>query len=1705
MRNRSTLLLAGLVAAMLATWFIDSSNLASEDRTEQNRTEQNRTEQNTNTLYCPHIKYGLDWQTSVQITNIECSCKQKRVRVKLSTHDNNGTFTGTIKNVRKLKANETKVIDPQSLPPSAASLKIAPNGNLISHVIYRTNDGKKSEVVPAVKAPSMQLDFPVLADYEDVFIYETITLLNPNPTPASIEMIALDKNGYEIERMAVSPLSSWESNTIALVDIFGPKTLKDLSTVRVVSDTNIAGIQLVDYPGNDLVGLPALTVASKGWTFPIATEGGNQALWTRVGVINPGGETADISVEAFDASNNSLGAIDRKSLLPGAIYFTGTENTSTDGGVIPLNAAYIKVTADRPISGFEVVGVIDGSGLAAVMGIPEEDLTAVGFEITGTNDSGVLNAYLMVRMEDGSVKSTAMSLENEEWNKVLKLIMESEIAGDFTLKKDLARERDAFIPSYYPSDVKPCEAKLIKKLEKKGAKVIYLNPSNEKKPVCTQGTGCGEWECYDERKVADKVADMLYAEGYSVIVDYDQYNAGKRANEESTLPNVFVSIHSNATTEELTNICKGKQTGPETWWENSNTGDETLSLNIQNALVAELRKNEYKGNLNRGIKDWNKKECRNCDNDNCSNPKNCKHPMWPNWYEAKMPACLVETLFHDNPEDAYILCSKAEIVAQGIADGIITFLTATPPPSPFLSFPLRGKNAYNAEIISVFDHSMKKKMRYCPDNVKDSLHSSVIAYTGEKGTEPNEKESGKSGTNCPGHKIYSFFKSQDDKTPFYINGHYVGTKNSGPNTLNYDGHPGYDYNIEHVDGKDVLAAGTGTVIVADWENTENHDKGLGLRIIIDHNNGYRTIYGHLSSVKVQKNDKITTVGQVIGEWGSTGNSGGRHLHFEVRTEDDISVDPYGWDQDKLGDDPYTLYNPGVVNYTLWVTTAILPKITSISPTSGVSGTSVTINGTNFGTTQGTVKFGTAEATVTSWSDTKIVATAPAGTGTVNVTVTTNAGTSNGVPFAYTTVTIIFPNGGEHLLAGSEQTIEWKVDGDTSQIKDFLVASSIDGGTNYTAIGTVTATDRFLSKKIPSYVLSTQCKVAVVAHDASGRTLAGDASDNNFTISKCQMPGTFTLTASPGCNGSSSQILLSWTGSSDATSYDLYRNGSSYKTGLNGTQYTDKSVTSGTIYTYYVTAKNSCGSTKSNTASATANDCNTTFTVTYPNGGETWQTGSTQKVTWTYKGDPGPNVKIELLKGGAWNYTIASSTSIGSNGSGSYIWTVPKDQASGSDYKIRITSTNVYTDTSDGNFTIGGTIPSIASINPMSGTAGTSVTINGKNFGTTQQGTSTIKFGIATATVTSWSDTKIVAIAPTNSGTVNVTVTTTSGTSNGIPFTYNENPPHIDSVSPNPVIGSNSPQIVTLYGQYFASGLTVTVGWTGGSKVLSSSQVFVDSSTQVRISITTTTDPDTWTVKVTNPDGQSSNTAYFQVIAPPPNPPHIDSVSPNPVIGSNSPQIVTLYGQYFASGLTVTVGWTGGSKVLSSSQVFVDSSTQVRISITTTTDPDTWTVKVTNPDGQSSNTAYFQVIAPTTEVIVDDQSSGFSKYGGSSYWYEAWIGYNGHMFWTTNNQNTIYNSAKWQPNLSNGGAGYYAVYVYIPSDFSNTTNATYTIFHNGITDTRSVNQNNYSDQWVLLGNFYFSANGSEYVELVDKTGETFNTKKIGFDAVKWVKQ
>ena len=92
-----------------------------------------------------------------------------------------------------------------------------------------------------------------------------------------------------------------------------------------------------------------------------------------------------------------------------------------------------------------------------------------------------------------------------------------------------------------------------------------------------------------------------------------------------------------------------------------------------------------------------------------------------------------------------------------------------------------------------------------------------------------------------------------------------------------------------------------------------------------------------------------------------------------------------------------------------------------------------------------------------------------------------------------------------------------------------------------------------------------------------------------------------------------------------------------------------------------------------------------FTVVSPNGGEKWTRGTTRIIKWTSTENPKSYVKIELIKPGVPNKLIVSSTL----NDGSHTWLVPATQTSGTNYKVKITSTTnaAYNDTSNKDFTI----------------------------------------------------------------------------------------------------------------------------------------------------------------------------------------------------------------------------------------------------------------------------------------------------------------------------------------------------------------------------------------------------------------------------------
>ena len=97
-------------------------------------------------------------------------------------------------------------------------------------------------------------------------------------------------------------------------------------------------------------------------------------------------------------------------------------------------------------------------------------------------------------------------------------------------------------------------------------------------------------------------------------------------------------------------------------------------------------------------------------------------------------------------------------------------------------------------------------------------------------------------------------------------------------------HTGTD--IAASSGADVVAAAAGKVIMASWYG------GYGNCVMIDHGSGIVTLYGHLSGYNCYQGQEVSR-GELIAFVGSTGNSTGPHLHFEVRINGEY-VDPMGY-------------------------------------------------------------------------------------------------------------------------------------------------------------------------------------------------------------------------------------------------------------------------------------------------------------------------------------------------------------------------------------------------------------------------------------------------------------------------------------------------------------------------------------------------------------------------------------------------------------------------------------------------------------------------------------------------------------------------------------------------------------------------------------------------------------------------------------------
>ena len=141
------------------------------------------------------------------------------------------------------------------------------------------------------------------------------------------------------------------------------------------------------------------------------------------------------------------------------------------------------------------------------------------------------------------------------------------------------------------------------------------------------------------------------------------------------------------------------------------------------------------------------------------------------------------------------------------------------------------------------------------------------------------------------------------------------------------------------------------------------------------------------------------------------------------------------------------------------------------------------------------------------------------------------------------------------------------------------------------------------------------------------------------------PGSFSLTVTPACNNTTSQVNLSWTASTNATSYDIYRNGVLWDTNITAISYVNTTnVVAGNTYTYFVKAKNAGATQVTNlngVLSATALNCAAPGTFTLTATPECATTTSRVNLSWTASANA---TSYDIYRNGAlWDTNITTTS------------------------------------------------------------------------------------------------------------------------------------------------------------------------------------------------------------------------------------------------------------------------------------------------------------------------------------------------------------------------------------------------------------------------------------------------------------------------------
>jgi hypothetical protein len=489
------------------------------------------------------------------------------------------------------------------------------------------------------------------------------------------------------------------------------------------------------------------------------------------------------------------------------------------------------------------------------------------------------------------------------------------------------------------------------------------------------------------------------------------------------------------------------------------------------------------------------------------------------------------------------------------------------------------------------------------------------------------------------------------------------------------------------------------------------------------------------------------------------------------------------------------------------TVILPPSLTSLSPTAGPVGTSVTISGNGFGASQGnsTVSFNGTAATATSWSATSIVTFVPNGATSGNVVVRVGGLASNGVAFAVTpSINSISPSSGP---AGTSVTITGTNFGQTQGTSTVMFGSStatVTGWSNTSVVaivpGNLSAFTNVAVQVVVSGATSNAVNFAIAPSITSVSPTSGPVG-TSVTITGtnfASMQGstvTFNGTAATPTSWSPTSIVVpvpngATTGNAVVTVGGLTSNGVAFTVPPPPPSIASLSPTSGPVGTSVTIVGGNWGPTQG-TSTVTFNGALATPTnwsagaivVPVPAG------ATTGNVVVTFGGVASNGVLFTVspaitglspTSGPVGASVTITGTNFGTQQQGSSVafngifgtptsWSqtsivvpVPNGASTGN-VVVAVGSAGA----SNGVlFTV---TPLISGLNPFSGDTGTPITISGSTFGATQ-GTSTVTFNGIAATPTSWSDTRIVAPVPSGATTGNILVTVGGFASGGASFT-----------------------------------------------------------------------------------------------------------------------------------------------------------------------------------------------------------------------------------------------------------------------------------------------------------------------------------------------